>query len=93
MSRRYQVVNHDRIYDWLAGEDSPERREALLSWVAAASIDPEAVTTGYAMRAGSGHRFNVSYVRDAGCVVTFLISAAPVRALIVLDVSAPTSVG
>lgn len=80
-----QVTGTHRLDEWLARTDDPGRRESMLIWLKAASISPDSVITDTIDRVIDGRlcgRMHVSLVPGTSCVVTWTVTKAPVRSLL-----------
>jgi hypothetical protein len=75
--------------EWLARTEEAERRDALLVWMKAVSLDPPMATSHRIARMVGGKQrgfFNVAVIEAARCVVTFSVSEMPVRAITLLRI-------
>lgn len=82
-----QVSNRDVLFDWLAHTEEPERREAMLTWLQAACIDPLAVSHGFFQRTPTSRRkVHFAHVEPARATVTFIIGDVPALVLHLLSI-------
>jgi hypothetical protein len=78
------------VAEWLAATEEPDRRDALMVWLKAASIDPHMATSHRVERRIDGQVrgfFSVAVIERARCVVTFVAADAPIRALVIVRIS------
>lgn len=76
------VGPNDRIFSWLAEHPEGARWDALLTWIVAAAIDPEAVTSKTFLNSDRHDRVvYVSYVPIAETAAVFMVFTSPVRAI------------
>jgi len=87
-SRRYEVAGRRHVDAWIAHTGDVARRRKFLAWLAAASHDPTQVASTSYRRDGArpGRTLHVAVVPGAGCIVSYHVLTAPVRALVIVSV-------
>jgi hypothetical protein len=72
------------VWDWLTAHDDADRRQAMLTWLAAVAIDPEMVAHG-SFHAGNGRQFMYAFIPVARTVAVFVVLDVPVRAVRLIE--------